>query len=102
MTQKNWVFQPPPKTEQFSRKFHKLVLGWVGSIDGKGIDFAQTILLSGCPTCAFLAVNWAYVGQPDDHIGWAKSMPFASIDPTYPRTNSWNFGENFQQKARGI
>ena len=21
-------------------------------------------------------------------------MPFASIDPTHPRTNSWNFGEN--------
>ena len=43
---------------------------------------------------AFLAVNWAYIGQSDNHIGWAKSMPFASIDPTQPRTNSWNFGEN--------
>ena len=42
----------------------------------------------------FLAVNWAYVGQPDNHIGWEKSMPVASIDPTHPRTNFWNFGEN--------
>ena len=30
---------------------------------------------------------WAYVGQPHDHIGWATSMPFASINPTNP----WNF-----------
>ena len=42
----------------------------------------------------FFAENWAYVGQPDDHIGWAKWMPFVSIDPTHPRTTLWNFGEN--------
>ena len=49
------------------------------------------------------------------HIDWAKSMPFASIDPTHPRTNLWKSGENcwdgvwlknsvfltdFQQEAR--
>ena len=28
-----------------------------------------------------------------DHIGWAISMPFASIYPTHPRTNPWNFCE---------
>ena len=33
---------------------------------------------------AFLACLRAYVGQPDDHIGWATSMPFASIYPTIP------------------
>ena len=43
---------------------------------------------------AFLAVNWAYIGQPDDHIGWAKLMSFASIDPTHLKTNLWNFGKN--------
>ena len=32
-----------------------------------------------------------YVRQPHDHIGWATSMPFASINPTNPRTNLWNF-----------
>ena len=37
---------------------------------------------------AFFAVYWAYVGQPDNHIGWA------SIDPTHPRTNWWNIGKN--------
>ena len=31
-----------------------------------------------------------HIGQS---IGWAKSMSFASIDPFYPRTNSWNFLE---------
>ena len=42
----------------------------------------------------FFTVNWAYIGQPDNHIGWAKSMPFTSINPTYPRTNFRNFGKN--------
>jgi hypothetical protein len=36
-----------------------------------------------CIFC-FLGHFWAYVGQPHDHIGWAKSMP--SINPTNPRT----------------
>ena len=30
---------------------------------------------------------WAYAGQPHNHIGWAMSMPFASINPTNSRTN---------------
>ena len=32
-----------------------------------------------------------YVGQPHKHIVWATSMPFASINPTIPKTNLWNF-----------
>ena len=36
---------------------------------------------------------WAYVGQPHDHIGWTKSMPFASINPTNPRTHPAQFGK---------
>ena len=43
---------------------------------------------------AVLALFWAYVGQPDGHIGWVTLMPFASINPTNPRTNPWNFGGN--------
>ena len=39
----------------------------------------------------FLALFWAYIGQPDNHIGWATLMPFASIYSTNPRTNPWNF-----------
>ena len=39
----------------------------------------------------FLAIFWAYVGQPDDHIGWATLMPFASIYRTNQRTNPWIF-----------
>ena len=41
----------------------------------------------------FFSHFWAYVGQPHGHIGWAKSMPFASINPTNPRTNPWKFHE---------
>ena len=48
-TQKNWVFQLPPKAEQLSPKFHRLVLGLVGLIDAKGINVTQPIWLSGCP-----------------------------------------------------
>ena len=45
--------------------------------------------------CLFCVLGhfWAYVGQPHGHIGWAKPMPFASINPTNPRTNPWNFHE---------
>ena len=43
------------------------------------------------PKMHFFACSRAYVGQPHDHIGWVTSMPFASINPTNPRTNLWNF-----------
>ena len=49
-TQKNWVFQLPPKAEQLSPKFHRSVLGLVGLIDAKGINVTQPIWPSGCPT----------------------------------------------------
>ena len=38
---------------------------------------------------------WAFVGQPHGHIRWATSMPFASFNPTNPRTNLRNFREKF-------
>ena len=38
---KKLSFSTSPKTEQFPPKFHGLVLGLVGLIDEKGIDFAQ-------------------------------------------------------------
>ena len=43
--------------------------------------------------CLFLNCFWAYVGQPHYHIGWATPMPSASIYPTNPITNPWNFHE---------
>ena len=52
-------------------------------------QFAHSILIMK----NFFGNFWAYVGQPHDHIGWAPSMPFASINPTNPRTNPWNFHE---------
>ena len=40
---KKTEFQPPPKAEQLSQKFHKLDLGWVELIDAKGIHFALPV-----------------------------------------------------------
>ena len=47
---KKLSFSTSPKAEQFPPKFHGLVLGLVGLIDAKGIDVAQPIWSSGCPT----------------------------------------------------
>ena len=40
---KKLSFSTSPKAEQFPPKFHGLVLGFVGLIDAKGIDVAQSI-----------------------------------------------------------
>ena len=53
----------------------------------------NTVVLILVGINAFLALFWAYVGQPDDHIGWATLMPFTSIYSTNPRTNPWNSHE---------
>ena len=34
----------------------------------------------------FLTLNCPYIGQPDNQISWATSMPFESIYRTNPRT----------------
>ena len=64
------------------------------------------LYLHGCQACklnfpqkTIKTGNWAYIGQPDDHIGWAKWMPFASINPTNSRTNSWNFHKKYWELA---
>ena len=96
-------FSKSPILKIFSRKFHRLVLGLVGLNDAKGIDLAQRIWPWGCLTKAqkqpkstekaFFGCFWAFVGQPHGHIHWATSMPFASFNPTSPRTNLRNFCE---------
>ena len=53
-----------------------------------------------CIFCVFRPF-WAYVGEPHGHIGWATSMPFASINSTNPRTNPWNFHKNYWE-FRGL
>ena len=103
-TQKKLSFSTSSKAEQFPPKFHGFILGLVGLNDAKGTDFAQPIWPWGYLTYdpkqaknaffVFFACFGAYVGQPDGHIGWVTLMPFASINPTNPRTNLWNFGEN--------
>ena len=47
----------------------------------------------------FLGCFRAYVRQPHDHIDWATSMPFASINPTNLRTNPWNFHKKHWELA---
>ena len=46
---KKQSFQLPPKAEQLSPKFHRLVLGLVELIDAEGINATQPIWPSGCP-----------------------------------------------------
>ena len=97
----NGHFSKWPIFKLFLWKFHGLVLGLVGLIDVKGIDVAQPIWSRGCPTqgqkqpktehFVFLGCFCPYVKQPHNHIGWAISVPFASINPTNQRTNPWNF-----------
>ena len=36
-----------------------------------------------------------FVRQSDNHVGWATSMPSASIYLNHPRTNPWNIGEKY-------
>ena len=45
----------------------------------------------------FLGCFCPYVRQPHDHIGWATLMGFASINPTNPRTDLWNFREKISR-----
>ena len=94
-------FSKSPILEIFSRKSLRSVLGLVGLNDAKGIVVAQRMWPWGCPTKAqkqpkstenaFFGCFWAFVRQPHGHIHWATSMPFASFNPTNPRTNPLNF-----------
>ena len=100
---KKAYFPESPILKNFLSKFHGLVLGLVGLNDAKPIDLAQPIWWWGCLKKAlkqaknvffvFLGPFRAYVGQPQGHIGWAKSMGFASFNPTNPKTNPWIFWE---------
>ena len=47
-----WLKKTPPILNVFLWKFHGLVLGLVGKIDVEGINVAQPIWLSDCPTWA--------------------------------------------------
>jgi hypothetical protein len=49
---KKLSLQVPPILNIFLRKFHRFVLGLVESIDANGINVAQPIWLSDCPTQA--------------------------------------------------
>ena len=42
---------------------------------------------------AFLGCFYVYVTLPHNHIGWARSIPFSSINSTNPNTNLWNLSK---------
>ena len=96
-------FSKSPILKIFSQKSLRSVLGLVGLNDAKGIDVAQCIWPWGCLTKAqkqpknafsvLFGCFWAFVGQPHGHIRWATSMPFASFNPTNPRTDLRDFRE---------
>ena len=96
-------FSKWPILKIFSRKSLRSVLGLVGLNDAKGINVAQRMWPWGCPTKAqkqpknafsvLFGCFWACVRQPHGHIRWATSMPFASFNPTNPRTYLRNFRE---------
>ena len=79
----------------FWPKFHGLILELIEWIDAKGVDLAQPIRLSDCKkvTLVLKTLKIPFSGQPDNHISWATSMPFASIYPIDPKTKHWNFGK---------
>ena len=94
MNSKNVISSNPQILNIISPKFQGSLLGliqggasevlcscpWlIGQIDEKGMNVAQPMLLSGCPTkgrvsakdtkFAFLALKRHFSGQPDNHIG---------------------------------
>ena len=98
MTQKNWDFLLP----QFSIFFHG---PWIRRIDWcKGhwcganyivVRLSDISSKTGkkCIFFVFLGHFWGYFRQPHNHIGWATSMLFSSINFANPRTNPGNFHE---------
>ena len=100
-------FSKSPILENFSWKSLRSVLGLVGLNDAKGIDVAQCIWPWGCLTKAqkqpknafsvLFGCFWAFVGQPHGHIRWATTMPFASFNPTNPRTDLRDFREKISR-----
>ena len=93
LTQKTWVFQ----IHQFSIFFHQNFRDWsLGEYDKLIPRALMWLNLYGrqAVQCKVnLLLKWPYVGQPDDHLGWATSMPFTSTYPIHPRTKPLNFGE---------
>ena len=87
-----------PKNQHTQRKFLNWSLGQQDEIMQRALMWLNlSIWSSGCPTKglkqakntkhAFFACFRPYFGQPDNHVGLAKLMPFASVYPVDPRTN---------------
>ena len=79
--------------------FYHINLGWFSwEWSKKKYFFSEKKIQNGKLKNAFSVLFGcfrAFVGQPHGHILWATSMPFASFNPTNPRTHLRNFREKF-------
>ena len=84
--QKKCQFSSSANSQYFSWTLQGWVIGWVWSIDEKGIDVVQPIWLSAC-LCKLkngvkmhflcvLPIFWAWYVN---HTGWATLLPFVQI-----------------------
>ena len=86
----------------FMKQNHGVVLGLVGLIDVKGrcgstymaMRLASNISSKRAKKLKYIMHFLPFVKLMLDslmaiYLGWATSMPFASINPTNPRTNPW-------------
>ena len=71
----------------FNALFHKFYT-WKVSFPHEVIEHAL------CVSCGSLK-RFPHTFTTHSHIGWGKSMPFASINPSNPRTYPWNFHKKF-------
>ena len=101
---------PRIQNHQFSKKEVKIswIGPWVTRIDWcQGhwcgltymIERLSNVSLKTGKNCFFcvcfrLFLPLRRTASSHDHIGWATSMPFASINSTNTRTNPWNFHKN--------
>ena len=90
-SQNGWLkkklsFSIPLILNFFLQKFQRLLNGLVGLIHAKDIDMAfeavccklqNSLKIQKCIFCPFFDLK--YIGQSHNCIGWATSMPFASI-----------------------
>ena len=85
---KKLSFQPPPKAEQLSPKFHELVLGWVESIDANDIHFTLSVFCSKLSLhrtvwrphklseMDALRINWSYLPKDQFLKFWQQLLSF--------------------------
>jgi hypothetical protein len=95
-------FWKPGKTSKFW-PIHSTIQIWTDFVwewSKKKFFFLKKKIQNGQVKNAFfvfLGCFCPYVRQPHNHICWVTLMAFASINPTNPRTDLWNFREKISR-----